>query len=75
MKFDLKKIIQFVYQAAGLGHTDIVQYILDRYPNAVFTKDHEGRTALHYAAILKDNGEMFNLLKEYRADDAILDKV
>lgn len=62
-------------QAAGLGHTEIVEYILGRCKKTVSIQDHEGRTPLHYAAALKDDGEIYTLLKESVADEETLDKV
>lgn len=62
-------------KAAGLGYTDIAREILERYPETVAAQDNEGKTALHYAAALKDDGVMYDLLTEYGADESKLDNV
>lgn len=63
------------FQAAGLGRTEIVEYILSRCKRTVSIQDHESRTPLHYAAALKDNGQIYTLLKETGANEETLDKV
>lgn len=37
--------------------------------------DFEGRTALHYAAVLPDNGHYYNLLQQLGANSKDLDDV
>jgi ankyrin repeat-containing protein (fragment) len=39
-----------LHKATIFGHEDVVQYLLDNFPETVHSKDREGRTALHYAA-------------------------
>lgn len=62
-------------QAAGLGYVEMAREILDRYPAIVTAPDNEGRTPLHYAAVCRDGGVMYDLLTEYGADEAKLDNV
>jgi len=62
-------------KAAGLGHTDIARDIVEKYPETVLAQDNEGKTPLHYAAALKDDGAMYNLLVEHGADESKLDNV
>ena len=38
-------------------------------------QDNVGRTALHYAAALNDNGETYGILEEYGADPNKEDEV
>lgn len=49
--------------------------ILVRYPSIVNAPDNEGRTPLHYAAICRDGGLMYDLLVDYGADENKLDNV
>jgi len=62
-------------KAAGLGYTDVAHEILERYSATVAAQDNEGKTPLHYAAALKDDGVMYDLLTEYGADESKLDNV
>jgi len=68
-------VLVFFRKAAGLGYTDIVREILERNPETVAAQDNEGKTALHYAAALKDDGAMYDLLTEHGADESKLDNV
>lgn len=65
----------FDAQAAGLGHTQIVDDIVSRSPHAVSSMDSEGRTPLHYAAIVRDGGEVYNKLVRAGADELAQDHV
>lgn len=58
-----------------MGYTDIACEILEKYPAAVAAQDNEGKTPLHYAAALKDDGAMYDLLTEHGADESKLDNV
>ncbi|GLV41893.1 uncharacterized protein CBL_00355 [Carabus blaptoides fortunei] len=62
-----------LHKAAGLGHVEVAQYIAETYPKTVTTGDAEGRTPLHYAAILKDGDEMYNMLIGAGAEESTLD--
>lgn len=46
-----------------------------RFPETLSAVDFEGRTALHYAAVLPDNGHYFNLLQQLGANSKDLDDV
>lgn len=48
---------------------------MSEYPPSVNLTDADGRTPLHYAALLKDDGKMTNFLLEHGADESTLDNV
>ncbi|XP_035230763.1 LOW QUALITY PROTEIN: uncharacterized protein LOC118202692, partial [Stegodyphus dumicola] len=56
------------------GHTDIVKYIIDNFPEALDGPDNEGRTPLHYAAVMRDGGSYYRILLMAGADEAVKDK-
>lgn len=49
--------------------------IINLYPNAVHLQDNDGRFPLHYAAVLKDDDAMYNLLIECGSDETKMDNV
>uniref|UniRef100_A0A6P7GY99 Eukaryotic translation initiation factor 5B-like n=1 Tax=Diabrotica virgifera virgifera TaxID=50390 RepID=A0A6P7GY99_DIAVI len=63
----------FFLSAAGLDKQDIAEFIIQEYPESVNSVDNEGRTPLHYAALLKDDGNMMHFLIEHGADESALD--
>lgn len=69
-----KITFHWYFQAAGLGHNSIVEYILNKYPNCIHIGDSDGRTALHYAASFKKN-ETYDILLKFGANENIIDKV
>lgn len=46
-----------------------------RFPETLSAVDFEGRTALHYAAVIPDNGHYYNLLQQLGANAKDLDDV
>ena len=64
-----------LHKAAGLAHTNIVEYLLALWPNAAKEKDNSGKTPLHYAASIKNNERVFNLLVQAGAEEGATDKV
>lgn len=46
-----------------------------RFPETLNFKDNLGRTPLHYAAILPDEGKFFNVLLNLGADRKVRDNV
>ncbi|XP_044754262.1 uncharacterized protein LOC123313440 isoform X2 [Coccinella septempunctata] len=62
-----------LHKAAGLGRTEIAEYLLEQNPKSLDAVDNEGRTPLHYSSLLKDNGKMANFLIENGADESALD--
>lgn len=55
--------------------TGILRYLAGRFPETTTVNDENGRSALHYAATLKDNGHFFNLLVNFGANPKAVDKV
>ncbi|XP_052120048.1 uncharacterized protein LOC113205649 isoform X4 [Frankliniella occidentalis] len=64
-----------LHKAAGLGHGHIVDDILARAPGAVSVCDAERRTALHFAALVRDGGEVYNKLVRAGADELAQDNM
>lgn len=46
-----------------------------RFPETLSAVDFEGRTAVHYAAVLPDNGHYYNLLQQLGSNSKDLDDV
>ncbi|KAJ8947955.1 hypothetical protein NQ318_021052 [Aromia moschata] len=63
-----------LHVAVAFGNTSIVRYLAGRFPETVQVIDDDGRTPLHYAAVLADNGHYYNLLIHLGADTRIQDK-
>ncbi|CAF4881863.1 unnamed protein product [Pieris macdunnoughi] len=61
------------HKAAGLGHCGILNYIVERYPQGINEIDNEGRTPLHYAAIVKDDKHTFKTMIGFGADEGAVD--
>ncbi|XP_045487129.1 uncharacterized protein LOC110998043 [Pieris rapae] len=61
------------HKAAGLGHCGILNYIVERYPQGINEIDNEGRTPLHYAAIVKDDKHTFKTVIGFGADESAVD--
>ncbi|KAJ6629254.1 Arginine kinase Pro [Pseudolycoriella hygida] len=51
-----------LHVATVFGHAGIIRYLAGRFPETMAAVDGNGRTALHYAATVNDNGHFFNLL-------------
>ncbi|XP_061715700.1 uncharacterized protein LOC133523975 isoform X3 [Cydia pomonella] len=62
-----------MHKAAGLGHVSIMKYIADRYPQGINDVDNDGRTPLHYAAIVRDEQHTYNTLVGLGADESVVD--
>ncbi|XP_023215498.1 serine/threonine-protein phosphatase 6 regulatory ankyrin repeat subunit B-like isoform X2 [Centruroides sculpturatus] len=62
-----------LHKAIIYGHHEIAKYIAQNFPSSRDAVDGDGRTALHYAAVLKDNNEMYNMLTAIGARSSILD--
>ncbi|XP_032517502.2 uncharacterized protein LOC116770226 [Danaus plexippus] len=62
-----------MHKAAGLGHGGILKYIIERYPQGIKDVDNDGRTPLHYAALVKDDQHTYNTLLGSGADESAVD--
>uniref|UniRef100_A0A336LY16 CSON004016 protein n=1 Tax=Culicoides sonorensis TaxID=179676 RepID=A0A336LY16_CULSO len=57
-----------LHVATIFGHAGIVRYLAGRFSETLEAKDEHGRTPIHYAAVIKDNGHFYNLLLHLGAD-------
>ncbi|XP_033247761.1 uncharacterized protein LOC108160854 isoform X4 [Drosophila miranda] len=64
-----------LHVAVLFGHTDIVRYLASRFPETMTITDNDGRTPLHYAATIKDNGHFYNMLSQLGGNSKALDKL
>ncbi|XP_013164418.1 PREDICTED: uncharacterized protein LOC106115534 [Papilio xuthus] len=62
-----------LHVATVFGKTNIIKYLGGRFPETLSAVDFEGRTALHYAAVIPDNGYYYNLLQQLGANAKDLD--
>lgn len=65
-------ILLFYFRVVYQG---ILRYLGGRFPETTSATDENGRTALHYAATIKDNGHFFNMLVHLGANPKATDKV
>lgn len=52
-----------------------MKYIIERYPQSINDSDNDGRTPLHYAAVVKDDQHTYNTLISLGADEGAVDNV
>ncbi|KAH8307053.1 hypothetical protein KR044_004237 [Drosophila immigrans] len=64
-----------LHVAVLFGHSDIVRYLASRFPETMEITDNDGRTALHYAATIKDNGHFYNVLSQLGSNPKAVDKL
>nr|XP_023023300.1 uncharacterized protein LOC111511520 isoform X2 [Leptinotarsa decemlineata] len=62
-----------LHKAVGLDKKKIAEFILQEYPECINSCDNDGRTPLHYAALVKDDGTMTKFLIQHGADESALD--
>jgi hypothetical protein len=55
--------------------TAIIRYLGSRFQETLMATDEDNRTALHYAATIKDNGHFYNLLMHLGANPKTVDNV
>ncbi|XP_031620870.1 uncharacterized protein LOC116339242 isoform X2 [Contarinia nasturtii] len=63
-----------IHVATIFGHASILRYLGGRFPETTSAVDENGRTALHYAATIKDNGHFYNLLVHLGSSPKTVDK-
>lgn len=60
---------------AVLGNNpQVVRYLVNGYPQCIDLTDFEGRSSLHYAAVLPDSGVMYKVLIQAGADPNLKDR-
>ncbi|XP_030388519.1 uncharacterized protein LOC115634764 [Scaptodrosophila lebanonensis] len=64
-----------LHVAVLFGHSDIVRYLASRFPETMDATDNDGRTPIHYAATIKDNGHFYNVLMQLGANTKVVDKL
>ncbi|KAF2362814.1 ATP:guanido phosphotransferase N-terminal [Trinorchestia longiramus] len=62
-----------LHKAVLHGHSDLVRYLVQSYPELMNQQDRAGRTPLHYAAVLRDGGHTYKILNKAGADDSVAD--
>ena len=72
LQFNNVLVVNF---AASEVKYSIYRFICEHCPLTLTIQDNAGRTALHYAAALNDNGETYGILEEYGADPNKEDEV
>lgn len=66
-----------LHKATIMGHVEMAQYILEKFPETVNAKDREGRTALHYstATTNRNGSKIYKILLKAGADPRVRDFV
>ncbi|XP_077256790.1 uncharacterized protein LOC143894423 isoform X9 [Temnothorax americanus] len=62
-----------LHVAVVFGNTAVIRYLAGRFPETANAIDLDGRTPLHYAATLADNGHYYNLLLHLGANPLVED--
>ncbi|RWS09895.1 Tankyrase-1-like protein [Dinothrombium tinctorium] len=62
-----------LHKAVIYGQRDIIKYLLEKFGSVIHSRDHRGRTALHYAAVVPDGGELYRMLVDAGADEKATD--
>lgn len=62
-----------LHVAAIFGHTGIIRYLAGRFPETANAVDEDKRSALHYAAVIQDNGHFYNLLVHLGGNSKLVD--
>ncbi|XP_018393803.1 PREDICTED: uncharacterized protein LOC108772708 [Cyphomyrmex costatus] len=62
-----------LHVAVIFGNTVIIRYLAGRFPETTNAIDLDGRTPLHYAATIADNGHYYNLLLHLGSNPLIKD--
>ncbi|XP_054287924.1 uncharacterized protein LOC129003650 [Macrosteles quadrilineatus] len=62
-----------LHVAVLYGRTAVVRFLTSRFPETMKVGDTKGRTPLHYAATLSDNGHYYNLMADLGGDTSVED--
>ncbi|XP_046737336.1 uncharacterized protein LOC124406047 isoform X2 [Diprion similis] len=62
-----------LHVAVIFGHTGVIRYLAGRFAETAHAPDRDGRTPLHYAATLADNGHYYSLLLHLGANPMVQD--
>ena len=65
---------RFLYSTCLIFYV-FIRYLAGRFPETAHAIDFDGRTPLHYAATLADNGHYYNLLLHLGANPLVQDNV
>lgn len=65
---------RFLYSTCLIFYV-FIRYLAGRFPETAHAIDLDGRTPLHYAATLADNGHYYNLLLHLGANPLVQDNV
>lgn len=75
LKFKLMKSFHELIEMFLFFLTAIIRYLGSRFQETLLATDEDNRTALHYSAIIKDNGHFYNLLVHLGANPKVIDNV
>ncbi|XP_050591644.1 uncharacterized protein LOC126922799 isoform X5 [Bombus affinis] len=64
-----------LHVAVVFGNTTVIRYLAGRFPETAHAIDLDGRTPLHYAATIADNGHYYNLLLHLGANPLVQDNL
>ena len=70
---DRKTDVNLLQKSVLLGHHAVSRYLMNNFPDLVNMADSRGRTALHYAAALRDNSFIYRALINHGADTSVRD--
>ncbi|XP_065337942.1 uncharacterized protein LOC135938278 isoform X2 [Cloeon dipterum] len=63
-----------LHKAVLRGHIALAEMLVEKYPQTINLKDHEGRTALHYCGASPEANYMWGLLEAAGADLDVVDR-
>lgn len=74
---DIKKLVSLIsdWYHVMILLPAIIRYLGSRFQETLSATDEDNRTALHYAATIKDNGHFYNLLVHLGANPKLADNV
>lgn len=54
---------------------DTVRYLVQGFPALMEDTDVDGRTPMHYTAVVRDGGHLYKILRRAKADSTVKDTV